>query len=123
MPPKEDSHKWRAAQGGLLLGDGSIWRLRYLIQDYDDYSVCARGEGLAWPGCNWPGLANPAYETDWVGMERTRAEPEAWRIVGQTDGRGEEQGTSVSNIEHIAGDTSDGKDKGPDNGYRENGSK
>lgn len=38
-----------------------------------------------------------------MGMERTRTEPEPWRIVDRADGRGKEQGMSVSNIEHLAG--------------------
>jgi hypothetical protein len=34
VAPATESPKRRAAQGGLLLGDGSIWRLRYLAAGF-----------------------------------------------------------------------------------------
>lgn len=41
-------------------------------------------------------------------MEWTRTEPEPWRIVDRTDGRGQGTGgASDSNIEHLAGDDED----------------
>lgn len=96
MPPKESSPEWRAAQGGLLLGDGGIWRLRYSAQDYNDYhdhtDVCARGEGLAWLQLAW---ANESGLRDGLGGEHGAGED---RIVDRTDKWGEEQGTSVSNM-------------------------
>lgn len=70
--------------------------------------VCARGEGLAWLQLAW---ASESGLRDGLGGEHGAGED---RIVDRTDGWGEEQGTSVSNIEHIGGAVTGGGGGGGD---------